>query len=116
MGWWGLTKANYRSIRVQRELETAISAGDHEKVQELISQSIVTILKAGLTPRQRRNLDELKQTHRDEIAELIDDAFQYGWLRDGAPNLSNAMDEVLVTVAARIKAARANGECGSGFE
>jgi hypothetical protein len=116
MGTWSLYKANFGSIFIQRKLQAALADGDEETVTDLISQSIVTILKAGLTPRQRRNLDELKQTHRDEMKGLIDDAFQRGWLRDGTPNLSNAMDEVLITVAERIREARANGECGSEFE
>lgn len=111
MGWWGLFRANFGSILVQRKIEAALAAGNSEATEALISQSIVKILKVGLTPRERQNLDELKLIHRDEMGELISDAFDRGWLRDGAPNLSNAMDEVLITVAKRIKQGRADGEC-----
>lgn len=111
MGKWGLIKANFGSILVQRKLEAALDAGDDETVSDLISQSIVTILKAGLTSRQRRNLDQLKTTQRAEIHKLFTDAFQRGWLREGVPNLSNAMDEVLVAAQERIREGRLNGEC-----
>ena len=111
MGFWGLTKANLDSIRVQREIEEAIEAGDGETVSDLISQSTVRILKAGLTSRQRQNLDQLKQDHTQEMETLLTDAFQRGWMRDGVPNLSNGMDEVLLAVQERIKKARTEGEC-----
>jgi len=111
MGKWGLIKANLGSIFVQRKLQAAIDAGDTDTATELISRSIVTILKAGLTPRQRRNLDQLKKNQRPEIQELLSDAFQRGWVRDGVPNLSNAMDEVLLAAADRIREGRENGEC-----
>jgi hypothetical protein len=85
--------------------------GDTETVSKLISQSIVTILKAGLTSHQRQNLAYLKENHRVEIEELISSAFHRRWLRDGQPNLSNAMDEVLKAVQFRIREARDIGEC-----
>jgi hypothetical protein len=94
MGWWGLFKANFGSILTQRKLEEALAEGDNDSAQELITQSIVKILKAGLTPNERRNLDELKQLHRQEMQDIMESAFQRGWMRDGKPNLSNAMDEV----------------------
>ena len=111
MGKWGLLKANLSSILVQRKIEAALATGDDERVSYLISQSIVTILKAGLTPRQKRNLDLLKENHREEMEELIMEAFQRGWSRDETPNLSNAMDEVLLAVTERIREGRAIGEC-----
>lgn len=111
MGKWALIKANFGSIFVQRKLQAAPDAGDTDTVTDLISKSIVTILRAGLTPRQRRNLDQLKENHRAEIQELLSDAFQRGWVRDGVPNLSNAMDEVLLAAADRIREGRATGEC-----
>lgn len=111
MGKWGLLKANFGSILVQRKIEAAMANGDDDAVSDLISQSIVTILKAGLTPRQKRNLDLLKETHKEEVQTLMTDAFQRGWVRDGTPNLSNAMDEVLLAVAERIRRGRATGEC-----
>ena len=37
-------------------------------------------------------------------------AFQRGYFRNGKPNLSNAMDEVLIELAERIKQAREEGE------
>jgi hypothetical protein len=111
MGKWGLLKANLSSVLVQRKIEAALASGDDERVSDLISQSIVTILKAGLTPRQKRNLDVLKENHREGMEALIMDAFQRGWSRDGTPNLSNAMDEVLLAVTERIAEGRAIGEC-----
>src|SRR5438094_5752718 len=111
MGNWGLLKANLGSILIQRKLETALAKGDNETAKELISQSIIKILKAGLTQHQRQNLDELKQLHRQEMHDIIESAFQRGWVRDSKPNLSNAMDEVLIEVAERIRQAREEGEC-----
>lgn len=111
MGTWGLFKANFGFIFIQRKLQAALAEGDDETVTDLISQSIVTILKAGLTPRQKRNLDVLKENHREEMQALMTEAFQRGWVRDGSPNLSNAMDEVLLAVAERIREGRATGEC-----
>src|SRR6266850_6254212 len=102
MGTLGLIKANLGSILTQRKIETAFAKGDNQTAQELISQSIVKILKAGLTPNQRRNLDELEQLHRQEMQDIKESAFQRGWMRYGTPNLSNAMDEVLLEVAERI--------------
>lgn len=106
MGTLSILKANLGSILTQRKLESALAEGDHDTAQELITQSIVKILKAGLTPNERRNLDELKQLHRQEMQDIIESAFQRGWMRDGKPNLSNAMDEVLIEVAERIRQAR----------
>lgn len=111
MGRWGIIKANFGSIFVQPKLQAAIDAGDTDTATNLISKSIVTILRAGLTPRQRRNLDQLKENHRPEIQKLLSDAFQRGWVRDGVPNLSNAMDEVLLAASERIREGRARGEC-----
>ena len=111
MGKWGLLRANFGSILVQRKIEVALADGDEDRVSELMSQSIVTILKAGLTPRQKRNLDVLKENHREEMQALMTDAFQRGWIRAGTPNLSNAMDEVLLAVAERIREGRVKGEC-----
>lgn len=91
--------------------QAALAKGGHDTAQQLITQSIVEILKAGLTPNERRNLDELKQLHKQEIQDIMESAFQRGWMRDGKPNLSNAMDEVLLEVAERIKQAREEGEC-----
>src|SRR6266403_1141553 len=99
MGTLSILKANLGSILTQRKLEAALNKGDHGTAQNLITQSIIKILKAGLTPDERRNLDELKQLHRQEMQDIMESAFQRGWIRDGKPNLSNAMDEVLIEVA-----------------
>jgi hypothetical protein len=112
MGTLALIKANFSSVFVQRKIEAAMASGDNDKATDLISKSIVTILKAGLTPRQKQNLDQLKENHREEMRALMTDAFDRGWLRDGTPNLSNAMGEVLLAVTERIRQARASGECG----
>ena len=88
----------------------ALAEGHRYTAQLIITKSIVKILKAGLTPNERRNLDELKQLHRQEMQDIMESAFQRGWMRDGKPNLSNAMDEVLIEVAERIKQAREEGE------
>ncbi len=111
MGRLGLIKANFGSIRVQRKIEAAMAAEDFDTVTDLMSQSIITILKAGLTPRQKRNLDTLKENQREEMQELMTNAYRRGWMRDGVPNLSNAMDEVLLAVAERIREGRASREC-----
>jgi hypothetical protein len=109
MGQWGILKANLGSIFTQRKLETALAEGDDDTVRRLITESIVKILKVGLTPNERRNLDELKQLHRQEMRDIMESAFQRGWMRDGKPNLSNAMDEVLIEVAERIRQGREEG-------
>jgi hypothetical protein len=44
------------------------------------------------------------------MQDIMESAFQRGWMRDGKPNLSNAMDEVLIEVAKRIRQAREEGE------
>jgi hypothetical protein len=64
MGTFGLITANFCSILTQRKLEAALNKADHDTAQKLITQSIIKILKAGLTPNERRNLDELKELHR----------------------------------------------------
>jgi hypothetical protein len=110
MGQWGLLKANLGSIFTQRKLEVALAEG-HRYTAELIkTQSIEKILKAGLTRNERRNLDELERLHPHEMEDMMESAFQRGWVRDGKPNLSNAMDQVLLEVAERIKQAREEGE------
>jgi hypothetical protein len=45
MGTLGLIKASVGSIFIQRKLQAAIDAGDSETSSQLISRSIVTILK-----------------------------------------------------------------------
>jgi hypothetical protein len=45
------------------------------------------------------------------MQDIMESAFQRGWMRDRKPNLSNAMDEVLLEVVERIKQAREEGEC-----
>jgi len=106
MGFWSLMKANFRSIRVQRKIEEAMAAEDMAMVTELISQSVATILRAGLTRQQLQILEAFKDTHREELNELFTRAFQRGWMRNGVPNLSNAMDEVLRAAQDIIKEAR----------
>ena|SRR2546422_5972136 len=110
MGALGLFKANLSAVFTQRKLEVALAEGHRYTAQLIITKSTVKILKAGLTPNERRNLDELKQLHRQEIQDIMESAFQRGWMRDGRPSLSNAMDQVLIEVAERIKQAREEGE------
>jgi hypothetical protein len=45
------------------------------------------------------------------MRDLIESASQRGWMRDGKPNLPNAMDQVLIEVAERIRQAREEGKC-----
>lgn len=49
MGQWGILKANLGSIFTQRKLETALAEGDDDTVRRLITESIIKILKVGLT-------------------------------------------------------------------
>jgi hypothetical protein len=111
MGSLDLIKANLGSVQRQRQIEAAVESGDTAAGSQLIHESILGILKAGLTPRQLRNYDELKQNNNDEITDLVTDAFDRGWWRNGSPNLSNALDEVLLTTQNRIREGRAKGEC-----
>ena len=104
MGFFGILRMNFRSIKTQRELEDAIAKNDEEKMRLLIAESISGILKAGLTSRQLRDLENIKDTHGEQMQEILVGAFQHGWTRSGVPNLSNAMDEVLREAQALIKA------------
>jgi hypothetical protein len=90
--------------------EAALAAEDYDTAEQITVQSIDEILKAGLTPNEQRNLDELKQLHPQEIQDIMQSAFQRGYFRNGKPNLSNAMDEVLIELAERVKQAREEGE------
>jgi len=110
MGQWGILKVNLGSIFTQSKLEAALAEG-HRHTAELIKlQSIEKILKAGLTRNEQRNLNELMGLHLQEMEDLMETAFYRGWMRDGKPNLSNAMDQVLIEVRERIKQAREEGE------
>jgi hypothetical protein len=110
MGQWGLLKANLGSIFTQRKLESALAEGHRHTAYLIITESIAKIVKAGLTPNEQRNLNELKRLHPQEMEDLMESAFHRGWMRDGKPNLSNAMDQVLIEVTERIKQARKEGE------
>ena len=95
MGIWGIMKANFQAIGKQRDLEAALAADDKPKVEQLIAESISTILKAGLSSRQLTALEEIEKKEGKVLNKALSDAFHLGWTRDGKPNLSNAMDEVL---------------------
>jgi hypothetical protein len=103
MGFFSLIKANITSIKKQRHIETAMESGDNEKLKTLIAESISEILHAGLTKNQLSTLETIKNEHGELLNQLLSQAFQSGWTRSGAPNLSNAMDEVLKAAQEAIK-------------
>ena len=103
MGILSLIKANFSSIIKQRQLEAALQSGDNEKVKDLIAGNINTILTAGLTKNQLTILKEIKNEQKELLNQLLSQAFQRGWTRSGKPNLSNAMDEVLLAAQEAIK-------------
>ena len=94
MGFWGLIKINFLSIFKQQKILDAIKNNDSAEYTQLIAESIRDILKAGLIPNQLNILEEISNSYREETKALLGAAFQRGWMRDGQPNLSNAMDEV----------------------
>lgn len=103
MGLFGIIKANLTSIKKQRQIETAMQSGEDEKAKILIAESISEILHAGLTKNQLTTLETIKNEHGELLNQLLSQAFQRGWIRSGAPNLSNAMDEVLRAAQEAIK-------------
>ena len=96
MGILNLLKANLKSIPLQKELETAIDNEDDKTIKIIITECISTILKAGLTKEQIKLLEMIDRDHKKDLNKLLSSAFQRGWVRNGSPNLSNAMDEVLL--------------------
>jgi len=110
MGQWGIWTANLGSIFTQAKLQAALAEGRFHAAELIKLQSIEKILKAGLTPNEQRNLNELRGRHPQEMDDIMDNAFQRGWMRDGKPSLSNAMDQVLIEVVDRIKQAREESE------
>ncbi len=103
MGLFSIIKANFTSIKKQRQLEAAMQSGDNKKANNLIAESISTVLRAGLTKNQLTTLETIKNEHGELLNQLLSQAFQRGWTRSGAPNLSNAMDEVLRAAQEAIK-------------
>ena len=103
MGLFSIIKANLISTKKQRQIEAAMQSGDNEKVKNLIAESISEILRAGLTKNQLTTLETIKNEHGELLNQLLSQAFQRGWTRSGAPNLSNAMDEVLRAAQEAIK-------------
>lgn len=103
MKLFGIIKANLISIKKQRQLEAAMQSRDEEKARILTAQSISEILQVGLTKNQLSTLETIKNEHRELLNQLLSQAFQRGWTRSGAPNLSNAMDEVLKAAQDAIK-------------
>ena len=94
MRFWRLIKLNLLSIPKQQKILDAIKNNDSPESTKLIAESIRDILQAGLMPNQLNILEEISNSYREETKSLLGVAFQRGWMRDGQPNLSNAMDEV----------------------
>lgn len=94
MGLFDLFKVNIGSIKIQRQIKEAISAGDKATAKRLIRESIEKILSAGLPPRRLNLLEDILEKKEDLTVRLFQ-AFDRGWIRSGVQNLSNAMDEVL---------------------
>lgn len=103
MGLFSIIKANLTSIKKQQQIEAAMKSGDNEKLKTLIAENISGILRAGLTKNQLLTLETIKNDHGELLNQLLSQAFQRGWTRSGAPNLSNAMDEVLRAAQEAIK-------------
>ena len=71
-----------------------------------IGDSVGEILSAGLTQMEMDTFEALREEHGDLLRKLISEAFGRGWIRSGEPNLSNAMEEVLVAAQYAIKGYR----------
>jgi len=109
MGWWKILKTNLGAIRTQRDFEVALEDEDTEKSKRLIAESISKILKAGLTKKKLDIIEDIRSTNGEQLNKLISAAFQRGWIRSGEPNLSNAMDEVLLEAQNLIREYRSHG-------
>ncbi len=106
MGVLGLSRATIVSFEKQRQIEAAMLLEDHERMKRLIGDSVGEILAAGLTQTERAVLKALREEHGELLRQLISEAFGRGWVRSGEPNLSNAMEEVLVAAQHAIKGYR----------
>ena len=95
MGFSNIFKANFASIGKQRQIEVAIQTRDNEKAEKLISESITSILWAGLTTNQIATFDAIHTEQEELLNRLLFRAFHSGWISNGVPNISSAIDEVL---------------------
>ncbi len=96
MGVIGLSRATIVSIEKQRRIEAAIVLEDHDRMKRLIGDSVGEILAAGLTQTEMATLELIRDEHGELLQRLISEAFGRGWVKSGEPNLSNAMEEVLI--------------------
>ncbi len=106
MGFLGISGATIVSFEKQRQIEAAILLEDHDRMKRLIGDSVGEILTAGLTQTEMAALEALREEHGELLRQLISEAFGRGWVRSGEPNLSNAMEEVLVAAQHAIKGYR----------
>ena len=102
----GLSRATIVSVEKQRQIEAAMLLEDHERMKRLIGDSVGEILAAGLTQTEMNAFAALREEHGELLRQLISEAFGRGWVRSGEPNLSNAMEEVLVAARHAIKGYR----------
>lgn len=109
MKLWDIFKANFGSIKAQRELEAAMAVNDQGKIRSLIGENIASILKAALTKRDLKILEIINTIEKEKLNQLLTAAFARGWTRSGKPNLSNAMDEVVREARNAIKAFKESG-------
>lgn len=106
MGFLGIMRVNFESIRMQRELEAALEARDLEVAKRIISESIVKILDAGLTKNEQEILAKLKLRDPSSLGRDLREAFDRGLSRDGNFSLSNGMDAALRRATELINASR----------
>ncbi|MGR3318565.1 MAG: hypothetical protein ACUZ8O_08800 [Candidatus Anammoxibacter sp.] len=110
MGLFGLFKTNLRSIKKQKEIGSAMQAEDNERINILITESINEVLHADLTKKQLSILETIKNDNNESLNQVLTQAFHRGWVKNGKPDLSSAMDEVLRSALEAIKAQKAIDE------
>ncbi len=106
MGFLGISGATIVSFEKQRQIDAAILLADYDRMKRLIGDSVGEILTAGLTQTEMAALEALREEQGELLRQLISEAFGRGWVRSGEPNLSNAMEEVLVAAQHAIKGYR----------
>ena len=103
MGFWGLATANVWAVSNHARMEEAREWDDIDVSDQIESEGIDRILKAGLTSSQRSTFWQLRETNPAEIERRLHAAFERGWLRGLSYSLSNAMDEALREAQAVLK-------------
>jgi hypothetical protein len=85
-------------LYAQFEIESAIAKNDQEAILTLLSDNIIDHLRSELDPILQLRMELLPHDQKKDLKHLMFKAFVHGWMHNGAPNLSNALEEVLITV------------------